>query len=251
MPKWREVLSSPIPQRIAMLRDPAVRAALNEDFRTARTRVFSGEWQDISVTHTRPEHQQAAGRSIEDLAVAAGRAPIDVFLDLALSEDLKTGFKILDFANRDQDALATMLKHPHAVVGLSDGGAHTKLFSLGKYPVEFLAHWIRDRELMSLEEAHWRLSFVPAWIVGLHDRGVLREGMAADVIVYDFEGLRIDPEEPSMIYDLPGGEGRLIQRAVGIDYTIVNGQVAFEGQNCTGARPGALLRSAAYDPKAS
>lgn len=133
---------------------------------------------------------------------------------------------------------------------LRDGGAHTKLFSLGKYPVEFLGHWIRDRQLMSLEKAHWRLSFMPAWIIGLQDRGVLREGMAADVIVYDLEGLRIEPAEPEMAYDLPGGEGRLLQRAVGIDYTIVNGHITFEGQACTGARPGTMLRSAAYDPRA-
>jgi N-acyl-D-amino-acid deacylase len=248
MPHWRDALSRPLPERIAVLRDPAVRAALNDDFRTVRTRVFSGEWRDISVTHTRAEHQYAAGRDIQSLADQSGRQPIDVFLDLALAEDLTTGFKILDFANRDQDALAAMLKHRHAVIGLSDGGAHTKLFCLGKYPVEFLGHWIRDLELMSLEEAHWRLSFMPAWIIGLHDRGVLREGMAADVIVYDLEGLRIEPEEPQMVYDLPGGEGRLIQRAAGIDYTIVNGQVTFEGQTCTGARSGKVLRSAAYDP---
>jgi len=215
----------------------------------SRTRVFGGDWRDISVTHTRPEHQGAVGHSIAELARAAGHEPIDVFLDLALSEDLRTGFKIHDFANRDQEALATMLKHPHAVIGLSDGGAHTKLFSLGKYPIEFLAHWVRDRDLMSLEEAHRRLSFVPAWIIGLHDRGWLREGMAADVIVYDLDRLRIDPTEPEMVHDLPGGEGRLVQRAVGIDYTIVNGQVTFEGQTCTGARPGAVLRSAAYVPE--
>ena len=205
----------------------------------------------MSVTHTRPENRAAVGKTIGDLARASGRAPIEVFLDLALSEELKTGVKIHDFANRDQDALATMLKHPNAVIGLSDGGAHTKLFSLGKYPIEFLAHWIRDRELLSLEEAHWRLSFVPAWIIGLHDRGVLREGTAADVIVYDLERLRIDPSEPEMVYDLPGGEGRLVQRAAGIDYTIVNGRVTFAGQTCTGARPGAVLRSAAYDPQAA
>ncbi len=250
MPHWRNVLARPIPERIPMLQDPAVRAALNEDFRTVRTKVFGGNWQDISVTHAQPEHRAAVGKTIADLARASGRTPIDEFLDLSLSENLKTGFKIHDFANRDQDALATMLKHPNAVIGLSDGGAHTKLFSLGKYPVEFLAQWVRDRELMSLEEAHWRLSFVPAWIIGLHDRGVLREGMAADVIVYDFEQLRIAPTEPEMVHDLPGGEGRLVQRAVGIDYTIVNGQVTFAGQSCTGARPGALLRSAAYTPGA-
>ncbi len=247
MPRWREALSQPLAERKVTLGNPAVRTALAEDFRTVRTRVFSGDWADIVVTNTRPEHRSAVGRSIADVARAAGRDPIDAFLDLALAEDLKTGFKILDFANRDQDALATMLRHPHAVIGLSDGGAHTKLFSLGKYPVEFLAHWVRDRELMSLEEAHWRLSFVPSWLIGLHDRGVLREGMAADVIVYDLEGLSIAPSEPEMRYDLPGGEGRLIQRASGIDYTIVNGQVVFEGQTCTGVRPGAVLRSAAYD----
>lgn len=251
MPAWREALSLPLAERKIVLQNPAVRAALSEDFRTVRTRVFGGDWNDISVTHTRSKNHAAVGHTIANLARASGRAPIDVFLDLSLSEDLQTGFKIHDFANRDQEALATMLKHPHAVIGLSDGGAHTKLFSLGKYPIEFLANWVRDRELMSLEEAHWRLSFVPAWIIGLHDRGVLREGMAADVIVYDFDGLRIDPTEPEMMRDLPGGEGRLVQRAVGIDYTIINGQVTFEGQHCTGARPGALLRSAAYVPTGS
>ncbi|MGE0826786.1 MAG: amidohydrolase family protein [Candidatus Binatia bacterium] len=248
MPNWREVLAKPISERIPLLRNPAVRIALNEDFRSVRTRVFGGDWRDISVTHTQPENRTAIGKTIAELAQAAGREPIDVFLDLSLAENLRTGFKIHDFANRDQDALATMLKHPNAVIGLSDGGAHTKLFSLGKYPVEFLANWVRDRELMSLEEAHWRLSFVPAWIIGLHDRGVLREGMAADVIVYDLDHLRVNPSEPEMVHDLPGGEGRLVQRAVGIDYTIVNGQVTFEGQTCTGARPGAVLRSAAYVP---
>jgi N-acyl-D-aspartate/D-glutamate deacylase len=249
MPYWRDVLSRPIPERTTLLRDPALRVKLNEDFRSVRTKVFGGDWRDISITHTQPEHRAAVGKTIDDLARAAGRAPIDTFLDLSLAEQLKTGFKIHDFANRDQDALATMLKHPNAVIGLSDGGAHAKLFSLGKYPVEFLANWIRDRELMSLEEAHWRLSFMPAWLIGLPDRGVLREGMAADIIVYDLDGLRINPTEPEMVQDLPGGEGRLVQRAVGIDYTIVNGQVTFEGQTCTGARPGALLRSASYVPE--
>jgi N-acyl-D-amino-acid deacylase len=251
MPAWRAALSRPIVERMTLLRDPAMRTALSQDFRTVRTRVFGGDWRDISVTHTQLEHQAAVGHTIDDLARAEGRAPIDVFLDLALSEDLRTGFKIHDFANRDQDALATMLRHPHAVIGLSDGGAHTKLFALGKYPIEFLGHWVRDRDLMSLEEAHWRLSFVPAWIMGLQDRGWLREGMAADLIVYDLEGLRVEPSEPEMVHDLPGGEGRLVQRAVGIDYTIVNGQVTFEGQTCTGVRPGAVLRSAAYVPEGS
>ncbi len=251
MPNWRDVLARPLEQRKTLLRDAGVRAALEQDFRRVRTRVFSGEWRDISVTHTHHAgNRHAMGRDIETLAREAGRAPVDTFLDLALSEDLKTGFKILDFANRDQDALAAMLKHRNAVVGLSDGGAHTKLFCLGKYPVEFLGHWIRDRELMSLEQAHWRLSFMPAWIIGLQDRGVLRPGMAADVIVYDLERLRIEPEEPRMVYDLPGGEGRLVQRAAGIEYTLVNGQITFEGQTCTGARPGTVLRSAAYDPAA-
>jgi len=249
MPNWRDVLARPIPERVGMLRNPALRSALNEDFRTVRTKVFGGDWRDISVTHTQPDNRHAVGKTIDELARASGRAPIDTFLDLSLAENLKTGFKIHDFANRDQDALATMLTHPNAVIGLSDGGAHAKLFSLGKYPVEFLANWVRDRRLMSLEEAHWRLSFVPSWIIGLHDRGWLREGMAADIIVYDLDGLRINPTEPEMVHDLPGGEGRLVQRAVGIDYTIINGQVTFEGQQCTGARPGALLRSAAYIPE--
>ena len=90
---------------------------------------------------------------------------------------------------------------------------------------------------------------MPAWIIGLHDRGILREGRAADVIVYDYDRLEVDPAKPLLLHDLPGGEARLVQRAVGLDYTIVNGQVTFEGQTCTGARPGRVLRSAAYVPE--
>src|SRR5262249_61008493 len=136
-----------------------------------------------------------------------------------------------------------ILKHRWTVIGASDGGAHTKFLTLGKYPTHFLAHWGRDKRIMSLEEAHRRLSTMLGWAIGIRDRGWLREGMPADIVVYDLETLRVKPMET--IRDLPDGDWRRVQKADGYRYTIVDGQVTFEGEKCTGALPRKGLRS--YD----
>ena len=124
--------------------------------------------------------------------------------------------------------------------GVSDGGAHTKFSTLGAYSTEFLSELVRDAELMSLEDAHWRLSAYPAHAAGVRDRGYLREGAPADVVVYDLAELAMLP--PEIARDFPGGEWRRIRKARGYRATIVNGQVTFEGQDCSGATPGRLLR---------
>jgi len=116
---------------------------------------------------------------------------------------------------------------------------------LGTWPVHLLATWTRDRQAMSLEKAHYKISGLPAWIAGFTDRGILREGYAADIIVYDQEKLGFFYDSPVYATDFPGGERRLIQKAKGIRYTIVNGAITFEESECTGAAPGKLLRS--YD----
>jgi N-acyl-D-aspartate/D-glutamate deacylase len=114
--------------------------------------------------------------------------------------------------------------------------------TFGRYPTHFLAHWVRDKHVMSLEEAHWRLSTMVGWAIGVLDRGWLREGMAAD-IVDDLEKLKVKPMET--VRDLPDGDWRRVQKAEGYRYMIVNGQITFEDNVCSGALPGKLLRS--YD----
>jgi N-acyl-D-aspartate/D-glutamate deacylase len=115
--------------------------------------------------------------------------------------------------------------------------------TISAWPTYFLSHWIRDEKLMSLEDAHWKMSALPAWLIGLRDRGMLREGMAADIIVYDFDKLGMKYATPVYAKDFPGGERRLIQQPVGLHYTLVNGVVTFEDGTCSGALPGKLLRS--------
>ena len=126
---------------------------------------------------------------------------------------------------------------------MSDGGAHTKFLTAGVYPTEYLINFVRDRGAMSLEEAHWKLSALPAYAAGFTDRGVLRPGAAADIVVYDYDGLKLLPQE--IAHDMPAGEWRRVRRAEGYRYILVNGEVTFVDGNSTGANPGSLLRHGA------
>ena len=116
---------------------------------------------------------------------------------------------------------------PYVVPGVSDGGAHTKFITAGTWSTEFLQELVGENDAMSLEDAHWRLSQYPAQAAGMEDRGPIAVGMPADVLVYDFQNLRVLPEE--VAYEFPGGEWRRTRRAEGYNYTIVNGVIAFEG----------------------
>ena len=110
----------------------------------------------------------------------------------------------------------------------------------GRYPTELLGYWVREHQIMSLEEAHWRLSALPAQAAGLKGRGSIAEGMPADILVYDLDTLDSLPAE--RLWDYPAGEWRLVQKAVGYDYIIVNGVITFKDGECSGETPGKLLR---------
>jgi N-acyl-D-aspartate/D-glutamate deacylase len=113
------------------------------------------------------------------------------------------------------------------------------------WPVHFLSHWIRDRQLMTLEQAHYKMSAYPAWLADYKDRGALRKGAWADIMIYDMDQLGYVYNRPIYANDFPGGERRKVQKPVGIRYILVNGTVTFQENQCTGALPGKLLRS--YD----
>lgn len=115
-----------------------------------------------------------------------------------------------------------------------------KFLTTGRYPTDFISELVRDKGLMDLEQAHWRLSGYSAMAAGFTDRGFLREGAPADIVVYDYDALRSLP--PERLHDFPANDWRLAQKAAGYRLTIVNGQVTFEDGVCTGATPGALLR---------
>ena len=253
LPAWNEATIGTLEERKAKLADPGRRPKLRADMERARItgrRQDDGEAGQISMFRWNEtfidkvcleKNKMLQGKTVAELAQEQNKHPVDAMLDLAVEEDLKTEFSMPSFANSDEEALATIIKHPLCLIGASDGGAHTKFLTTGRYPTHFLAHWVRDKQVMSLEEAHWRLSTMLGWAIGIRDRGWLREGMPADIVIYDLQKLRVLPMET--VYDLPDNDWRRVQKADGYHFTIVNGVITFEGQRCTGTLPGKMLRS--------
>lgn len=242
MPAWKRVMTLPPDQRKQRLLDASIRAELAHAMAESKPIGFSCRWDLITVKKAvRPENKSSEGKNIDELARAQGRPPIDAFLDLALAEDLGTTFE--DVASQgDERAVKEIFGNPHVLLGQSDAGAHVANASPGfGFSTIMLAHWVRERQIMSLEDAIKKLTFLPASIFGIHNRGLLRCGLAADLFVFDPE--KIDLADPEKVADLPEGAPRYIQRAKGVHYTIVNGSVLMKNGAHTGVYPGKVLRS--------
>lgn len=244
MPAWNRALACSLDEKIVKLRDPKIRAELQHDVDNYLVRVWSGRWDKLSVFETK--QSQYKERSLDEIAASEGKTPLDAFLDIALAEGLETEFFISDLTSDDEDANAEVAAHPFVVPGVSDGGAHTRFLSMGKYPTVLLADMVRDKKVMSLEEAHWRLSLMSALAIGLEGIGTLQPGMPADIVVYDMAKLGIATETPIFEPVLGGGK-RFIERAVGYRAIIVNGTPTFEWDECTNALPGRVIRTSAHE----
>jgi N-acyl-D-aspartate/D-glutamate deacylase len=243
MPHWIEPLVGAPEERAVKLRNPAAREAMKDDVEErphART-----DWHHMTVVQTVHErNQRYEGMSIADLAAQQQKHPLDALLDLSLDEDLRTTFSHL-LANRGDATLARRIASPYSHISLSDGGAHIRYLTISTWPVHFLSYWIRDKQLMSLEQAHYKMSALPAWLADYRERGTLRVGDWADIMIYDMAHLGYVYDKPTYATDFPGDEWRRIQKPTGIRYILVNGTVTFEDNHCTEALPGKLLRS--YD----
>ena len=243
MPHWVKPLLGSLEDRVVQLSDPAVRADMKQDVENRpHPRTDWNRMIVLQVVHER--NYKYEGMTINQIAEAEGKHPLDAFLDLALDEALETEFSHPE-ESYDDEARAELLKDPYSHVSVSDGGAHTRFLTVATWPVHFLSHWVRDRELMTLEQGHHKISALPAWFADFTDRGTLRVGAWADIMVYNLDELGFLHKKPIFDTDFPGGERRLVQKPTGLRYTLVNGTVTFEGNDCTGALPGKLLRS--YD----
>jgi N-acyl-D-aspartate/D-glutamate deacylase len=242
-PTWRALMFAPLAERVSAFRDPAVRQKLRwEAVEDPTPKNFHKRWDLVRVLQVaRPEHQAYQGLSVAELARRQEVDVLDAFLDLALAEDLETVFQH-PLTNGDEDAVGEILRSPYTVVGQSDAGAHVAIDAGFGYCTLLLGHWVRERGALTLEEAVRKLTFMVASIFELPDRGLLRPGYSADLVVFDPE--TIGPCEPTLVADLPAGESRLVQRARGIHYTVVNGTVLLENGEHTGAYPGRVLRRA-------
>ena len=242
LPNWVQPLVGTKPERIAKLSEDGVRVGMKQDVidrPNSRT-----DWKQVQVVEVAHERNlKYEGLSIAEIAAAEGKEPLDAFLDLALDEDLETEFAH-PVANSDE-AIGRSITNPDVHISVSDGGAHTRFLVNSIWPVYFLGHWVRDQQLMTLEAAHQKMSALPARFADMKNRGTLRIGDFADVMIYNMDELGLLYDKPQFATDFPGGEKRLVQMPTGIRYVVVNGNVTFQENECTGALPGKLLRS--YD----
>lgn len=256
-PAWNEATVGTYEDKMVKLADPGRRAAIRAETEAAiaearRVNNVGGPIEDLVVQSVdqcanKDELEEYVGLSVKDIAAREGKDALDTMLDLSVRGGLRVEF-VGQSRGHNAEYMAEMITSPFCVPGVSDGGAHTKFFTGGSYTTDFLAWLVRDAKVLSLEEAHYRLSYLPAHAAGFKDRGYLREGAPADVVVYNLEELKIQPEDlevGKVVYDFPGGEWRRIQTAEGYHWTIVNGEVTFENGKCTGATPGKLLRHGA------
>jgi N-acyl-D-amino-acid deacylase len=240
-PTWKSAMFNSIPARKQMFFDPDIRKKLRaEAIEDQAPSVFPRRWDVIFVDHVKlAKNKPFEGKTVQEIARAQRKDGLDCFLDLSLEEDLETRF-VHTNTQGDPHAVCEILKHPAVMIGQSDAGAHMGYDARFGYCTAFLGRWVRDHGIMQLEEAVSKLTFRVASIFGLSDRGLIRPGFAADIAVFD--PATVNTLEPEYVQDLPGNETRMIQRAVGVHHTVVNGQLVIENGVPTGACPGEVLR---------
>ena len=239
---WKPALGLQGDALRAVLASPAFRQAVRAELAAPATfRLFNNEWDKVQVVEVAlPAHAAFEQCSVADIAASSGRDPLDVMLDLALAEDLRTVFTA-QLLNSDEQAVGRMLNHPHSLVSLSDAGAHLTFFNDAGFGLHLMGHWVREVGAMSLPEAVRRLTSQPAAILGLRERGMVRAGYAADLLLFDPRVVGRGPKH--RVCDLPGGAARLTTDALGVHGVWVNGvQVAdAQGLLAASALPGELL----------
>ena len=241
LPLWKDIRALPLDEQKAKLRDPELRPNLIEastarDNRQARgTEAKPADYDWLFVLDT----VEGPHRSVAEVARERGQHPCETMIELALEKDLDLFF-LQPVANEDQDVALQIMRHPRTVTTFSDSGAHVSQLMDSSLQTHLLYHWVRTKQAFTLEQAVRMLSLVPATLWGFHDRGLIREGMAADIVVFNPD--TIMAELPEVVDDLPAGARRLVQRARGMKATVVNGEVLLYDNKHTGALPGRLMR---------
>lgn len=240
---WKDIRALPPEAQKAKLRDPAIKAKLVE----VASRPYTGprvvgaearppEWEWVyPMADMGWEHP-----SMAELARQRGVHPVELMIDLALEHDFRIYFR-QPIANENQGHVLEMMRHPRSLVTFSDSGAHVAQIMDSSLQTHLLSYWVREKQAFTLEQAVRRITYDTATVWGLHDRGLIRRGLAADFVIFDPD--TIGARLPEVVHDLPAGAKRLKQTATGIRHTIVNGQVLLNDNEPTGALPGRLLRA--------
>ncbi|TMB05281.1 MAG: hypothetical protein E6J57_00025 [Deltaproteobacteria bacterium] len=237
-PFWRPIMAKSRDERRRLFADAEFRAELCRQ--TGFVAALAQGWDRLVLRLAASEGvRRWQDRSVAEIAAAEGRAPLDVFCDLVLEDDLATQWGVV-LMNYDERAVAELIRHPAGLLALSDAGAHVDTLCDQGFTTYLLGHWVRDLGALPLEQAVRLVTAVPAERYGLHGRGRLARGYAADLVLFDPARVAMRPTE--MVYDLPRGQRRLLQRAEGIVDVLVNGTPVVADGAPTGRRPGRVLR---------
>jgi N-acyl-D-amino-acid deacylase len=243
MPNWLAIMQVSDDEKLRLYNDPGTREKLRADL-DRPDNGFDKRWDILMVDETAlTQNQPLRGKRVSEIAAMQSKDPLDAFLDLAVQEKLDTVFGFCH-RNTDRGSVGEILNSPYTVVGLSDGGAHVQYHSEVGYSTRLLGYWVREQGVMSLEQAVRRLTFDSATAYGIYDRGLLRPGLAADLVVFDPK--TVQPRRQEVVHDFPHNGWRMRVLADGIHYTVVNGQVVLDHEKPTGATSGTVLRNARY-----
>ena len=244
LPVWKDIRTLPLPEQVQRYRDPETRKQLiamsgeKDGRRPLGTEAKPPDYDWLIVFDT----VYGPHKTVAQVARERNQHPAEAMIDLALAKKMDLFF-LQPVANEDQDIALEIMKHPRTVTTFSDSGAHVSQLMDSSLQTHLLAHWVREKQAFTLEDGVRMLTLVPATLWGFADRGLVREGMAADFMVFDPD--TIAAEMPDVVDDLPAGARRLVQRTRGISATVVNGEVLLRDGKHTGALPGRLLRGSA------
>jgi N-acyl-D-amino-acid deacylase len=244
LPQWKELRVLPLGEQEAKLRNPEIRQKLVEEAKGSQRKAIGAEpragsydWTFVMDTPEGPY------RSITEIARERNCDPVEAMIEVALENRLNTFFA-QPIANENQEHALELLKAEHTAVTFSDAGAHVLGISDASLQTYMLSHWVRRKQEFTLEEAVRKLSYNNALYWGFKDRGLLRPGMKADILVFDPN--TVGPLMPEVVNDFPAGAPRLVQKAQGFKATVVNGRSLYLDGNHTGELPGQLLRGSLF-----
>jgi N-acyl-D-aspartate/D-glutamate deacylase len=242
LPEWSVLRSKPLAEQRRLLQDPEVRARLVHEAngdgygRAIGAEARKPDWNRVHILRSsylpNPTIAEEASRRRTD--------PVELMIDLSLASDFEVFFQQFISPDQPEDALMSLIRSPHCAMTFTDSGAHVSQVLDCSIPTHLLAYWVRERGILTIEEAIRSITAKPAEVWRLDDRGLLKEGYAADITLIDLE--RVAPDMPEVVDDLPGDARRLVQTAHGYAATIVNGEVLTRDGTATDARPGRLLR---------
>ena len=239
-PSWKRVFQDTSKDaQLAIYRDQAFRDQFREELKNP---LAFGNWERITLHEVRSQDLKSLeGSSVAEIARAQGQDGVDAFLDTAIADDLACEFTMASFNTRVY-RMAERLNDPSILIGLGDGGAHVDMLCDSGYPTYLLGTWVRERKVLSLEQAVRRLTSDPAELFGISDRGWLRTGLAADVAVFDPDTVG-SSNRGERRHDLPGGGKRMVMPSRGVAYTLVNGEVVYDHGQIVADGAGRVLRS--------